>query len=92
MKSHFKFLHSLLKKVVFVLCQDCHKSMLKLEKWTCIRRILSEFTAVSTEVVQHSLSLAYTVVSTKVVQKKRKRVRDNAERWSGKYPIDFNKS
>ena len=33
----------------------------------------------------------YTAVSTKVVQKKRKSVRDNAERWSGKYSINFNK-
>ena len=53
---------------------------------------MSEFTAVSTGVVQHSVSLAYTVVSTKAVQKKRKSVRDNAERWSRKYPINFNKS
>ena len=28
---------------------------------------------------------AFTAVSTKVVQKKRKSVRDNAEWWSGKY-------
>ena len=34
----------------------------------------------------------FTAVSIKVVQKKRKSVRDNAERWSGKYPINFNKS
>ena len=33
-----------------------------------------------------------TAVSTKVVHKKRKSVRDNAERLSGKYPINFNKS
>ena len=31
----------------------------------------------------------YTAVSTKVVKKS---VRDEAERWSGKYPINFNKS
>ena len=31
----------------------------------------------------------YTAVSTKVVQKKRKSVRDNAERSSGKYSINF---
>ena len=37
--------------------------MLKLEKWTCTTRILSEFTAVATEVVQNSVSLAYTVVA-----------------------------
>ena len=37
---------------------------------------------------------AYTAVSTKVVQKTRKSVRDNAERpkMSWKYPINFNKS
>ena len=34
----------------------------------------------------------YTAVLTKVVQKKRNSVRNNAERWSGKYPINFNKS
>ena len=34
----------------------------------------------------------YTAVSTMVVQIKHKSVRDNAERWSGKYPINFNKS
>ena len=34
----------------------------------------------------------YTAVSTKVVQKKRKSIRDNAERYSGKYPINFYKS
>ena len=33
----------------------------------------------------------YTVVLTKVVQKKRKSVHDNAKRLSGKYPINFNK-
>ena len=33
---------------------------------------------------------SYTAVSTKVVQKKRKSVRDNAERLSGKYSINFN--
>ena len=31
----------------------------------------------------------YTAVSTKVVQKNRKSVRDNAERSSGKYSINF---
>ena len=33
-----------------------------------------------------------TAVSTKVVPTKRKSVRDNAERLSRKYPINFNKS
>ena len=32
---------------------------------------------------------AHTAVSTKVVQKKRKSVHDNAERSSGKYSINF---
>ena len=32
-----------------------------------------------------------TAVSTKVVQKKRKSVRDNAERYPGKYSINLNK-
>ena len=34
----------------------------------------------------------YTAVSTKVAQKERQSVRDNGERLSGKYPINFNKS
>ena len=34
----------------------------------------------------------YTAVSTKVVQKKRKSVRDNSERYFGEYQINFDKS
>ena len=33
-----------------------------------------------------------TAVLTKVVQKKRESICDNAKRKSGKYPINFNKS